>query len=137
MGSIRIPSACCGLVGLKPGLGVVPVGAAQASWGGMSENGPLATTVDDAALMFSVMADDPDAATLIQPTALRIAVSTSAPSPATPVARAWAEAVHRTADLLRGGHRSVGVAALPGQPDERDRTGVVDGGSCLRCPRID
>lgn len=104
MGSIRIPSACCGLVGLKPGRGMVPVGEAQTSWGGMSENGPLATTVEDAALMFSVMADDPDAATLIQPTALRIAVSTSPPSPATPVARAWSEAVHRTADLLRDGH---------------------------------
>lgn len=104
MGSIRIPSACCGLVGLKPGLGVVPVGEAQTSWGGMSENGPLATTVADAALMFSVMAGDPEAATLIQPTALRIAVSTSAPGLATPVARAWAQAVYRTADLLRGDH---------------------------------
>ncbi|MEB3071945.1 amidase [[Mycobacterium] vasticus] len=104
MGSIRIPAACCGLVGLKPGHGVVPVGAPHSGWGGMSENGPIATTVDDAALMFSVMADDPDAATVIQPTALRIAVSTSAPSLATPVARAWAEAVHRTGDLLRGRH---------------------------------
>ncbi|MGB3520525.1 MAG: amidase family protein [Mycobacterium sp.] len=103
MGSIRIPAACCGLVGLKPGHGVVPVGEAHASWGGMSENGPLATTVADAALMFSVMADDPDAAVLIPGPTLRIAVSTSAPSLATPVARDWAETVHRTADLLRGG----------------------------------
>ncbi|ULP47791.1 amidase [Mycolicibacter virginiensis] len=104
MGSIRIPAACCGLVGLKPGHGVVPVGEAHASWGGMSENGPLTTTVADAALMFSVLAADPDAAALIDPPTLRIAVSTSAPSLATPVARGWAEAVHRTADLLRGGH---------------------------------
>lgn len=104
MGSIRIPAACCGLVGLKPGHGVVPVGEARSSWGGMSENGPLATTVEDAALMFSVMADDPAAAALVQPSALRIAVSTSAPSAATPVARAWAEAVRRTGELLSGDH---------------------------------
>ncbi|BBY33876.1 hypothetical protein BST33_12260 [Mycolicibacter minnesotensis] len=104
MGSIRIPAACCGLVGLKPGLGVVPVGEAQTSWGGMSENGPLATTVADAALMFSVMADNPGAAQLIEPSALRIAVSTSAPGPATPVAHAWAEAARRSADLLRAVH---------------------------------
>lgn len=115
MGSIRIPSACCGVVGLKPGHGVVPVGEAHASWGGMSENGPLATTVADAALMFSVMADDPDTAALIPPPTLRIGVSTSAPSLATPVARDWADAVHRTADLLRGGGHLV-RSATPRYP---------------------
>ena len=50
-GSIRIPAACCGLFGLKPGLGVVPADIGPDSWKHMSENGPLATTVDDAALL--------------------------------------------------------------------------------------
>ena len=59
MGSIRIPAACCGLVGLKPGAGVVPSGLGDGSWFGMAENGPLATTVDDAALLLSVLAGQP------------------------------------------------------------------------------
>ncbi|MBT0566146.1 amidase [Williamsia sp. CHRR-6] len=55
MGSIRIPAACTGLVGLKPGPGLIPGGG---GWHGMIENGPLATTVADAGLMFGVMAGD-------------------------------------------------------------------------------
>jgi amidase len=59
LGSIRIPSACCGLFGLKPGMGVVPSAVGIDSWYGFSENGPIATTVDDAALVLSVMAGRP------------------------------------------------------------------------------
>ncbi|GAA2063152.1 amidase [Williamsia deligens] len=59
LGSIRIPSADCGLFGIKPGRGVVPPQTSGNGWYGMSENGPLATTVADAALMLGVMADDP------------------------------------------------------------------------------
>ncbi|HET9171394.1 MAG TPA: amidase family protein [Actinospica sp.] len=76
LGSIRIPAACCGLVGIKPGSGVVPVSIdGTPVWDGLSENGPLATTVQDAALALSVMAAKPDLATLADPGALRIGLS--------------------------------------------------------------
>jgi len=80
MGSIRIPAACCGLVGIKPGTGVVPAELGPNDWYGMSENGVLATTVADAALVLSVMADDPGLAEVREPDRpLRIAVSTKPP----------------------------------------------------------
>lgn len=100
MGSIRIPSACCGLVGLKPGWGVVPSDIGAGSWHGMAENGPLATTVADAALMFSVLAGDPSCAVLGDPGTLRLAVSTKAPAAGVPVSKEWAGAARRVARLL-------------------------------------
>ena len=76
LGSIRIPAACCGLVGIKPGTGVVPVSLdGEPQWGGLVENGPLATTVEDAALGLSVMARDPKLAELGDPGPLRIGLS--------------------------------------------------------------
>jgi amidase len=83
MGSIRIPAACCGLVGFKPGRGVVPSELGDGSWFDMAENGPLATSVDDCALLLSVMAGRPDLATVTDPGRVRVAVSTEAPAPFT------------------------------------------------------
>ncbi|NUR92219.1 MAG: amidase, partial [Nonomuraea sp.] len=57
MGSLRIPGACCGVLGLKPGPGLVP--SPTEDWQHLSENGPLATTVADLALTLSVLAADP------------------------------------------------------------------------------
>ena len=116
MGSIRIPSACCGLVGLKPGLGVVPSEIGNGSWFDMAENGPIATTVADAALMFSVLADRPDLAE-VQPTAeLRIAVAIGAPGGPSPIDKHWAAATRETADLLRSaGHQVSDVRPPYGQ----------------------
>ena len=54
-GSIRIPAAWSGLVGLKPTLGRVPLWPASA-FPGVSCAGPMTRTVRDAALMFSAMA---------------------------------------------------------------------------------
>ncbi|MDP9847109.1 amidase [Streptosporangium lutulentum] len=56
LGSLRIPAACCGVVSIKPGQNVVP--SPEHDWYGMSENGPLATTVADLALALAVMAGD-------------------------------------------------------------------------------
>jgi len=77
LGSIRIPAACCGLIGIKPGSGVVPSGVGANGWFGMSENGPLATTVGDTALMLSVLAGRRDLATPVEPRRLRVALSTT------------------------------------------------------------
>jgi Asp-tRNA(Asn)/Glu-tRNA(Gln) amidotransferase A subunit family amidase len=50
-GSIRIPSAVCGLSGFKPSLGRVPSGDPNApSWGALSTKGPMARRVRDVAL---------------------------------------------------------------------------------------
>ncbi len=54
-GSIRIPAAFCGLVGLKPTRGVVPRRPAP-DWIDLSTDGPLATTVADVRLLLSVLA---------------------------------------------------------------------------------
>jgi amidase len=112
MGSIRIPSACCGLVGIKPGHGVVPSDLGDGNWFDMAENGPLATTVRDAALTLAVMAARPQLAVLEEPKSLRIATSTRAPMVATPVDTHWSAAVGETGMLLREAGHTV-VAADP------------------------
>jgi len=54
-GSIRIPAAACGLIGLKPSRGLVPAGSGIASLAGLAVSGPLARTVTDAALLLDGM----------------------------------------------------------------------------------
>ena len=55
-GSIRIPAALCGTVGLKPTFGRVSrVGVTSLAWG-LDHVGPLTRTVEDAALCLQVLA---------------------------------------------------------------------------------
>lgn len=54
-GSIRIPAACCGLVGMKPTRGRVPASPGGPGWLGLSVIGALARTVSDSALMLDVL----------------------------------------------------------------------------------
>lgn len=54
-GSLRMPASACGVVGMKPSYGVVPVGA-PAYLDPFGHNGPMARNVADVRLMFDVMA---------------------------------------------------------------------------------
>jgi amidase len=54
-GSIRIPAACCGLVGMKPTRGLVSLAPTAESWLGLSVRGMLARTVSDSALLLDVI----------------------------------------------------------------------------------
>ena len=60
-GSVRIPAALCGCVGLKPSLGRIPMDILPTVFDDMSHFGPLARTVGDAALFLRV-AEGPDRA---------------------------------------------------------------------------
>ena len=58
-GSIRIPAACCGVYGIKPSFGRVPNALRPDAFGmatPFSSTGPLARTVEDAALALDVFA---------------------------------------------------------------------------------
>ncbi|MGH7751529.1 MAG: amidase, partial [Gemmatimonadales bacterium] len=55
-GSIRIPAACCGVTGLKPTYGLVPTqDVIPLSWS-LDHVGPMARSVEDAAVLLGVMA---------------------------------------------------------------------------------
>ena len=118
-GSIRIPAACCGLVGVKPERGRV----SRAPWGAgvlaLSTSGPIARTVRDAAAMLDAMTGyelgdatyrAADASPLVAecgvaPGTLRIAVTTVPPVDVA-VDDTAAEAAHACGRLLEElGHR--------------------------------
>ena len=131
-GSIRIPAACCGLVGLKPSRGRVSV-APELGDSSLTIDGVLTRTVADTAAILDVLAGyesgdatwapppaEPFALSASRPPlsvharegdggagadALRIAVTTLPPVPEAVVDEACAEAVADAAGLLRSlGH---------------------------------
>ena len=109
-GSIRLPAGWTGLVGLKPQRGRVSYAPLEEHWHGMSVLGALTRTVEDAALVYEALTDQPFvAAAKRDPGRLRIAVSTAIPPPVVArvepeVGRALAEA----AEMLRSlGHEVV------------------------------
>jgi amidase len=117
-GSVRIPAACCGLVGLKPSRGRISA-APELGDSSLGIDGMLTRTVADTAAILDVLAgyepgdatwapapDEPFAAGAArEPKALRIAASTLPPVPDAVVDDVCAGAVGDAAALLRSlGH---------------------------------
>ncbi|HEX6870010.1 MAG TPA: amidase family protein [Micromonosporaceae bacterium] len=123
LGSIRIPAACCGLVGFKPGHGVIAYDLGVSDWFGLAEHGVLATTVADAAVGFAVLAGR-DPAPLPELGRVRVAVSLRSP-----VLGVWPDQDARISlaaaarDLARAGHNL--VRADPVYPWRLSVTGIA------------
>jgi amidase len=83
LGSIRIPASSCGLVGLKPTHGRVPLGPDPDHWYGLSHAGFVTRSVEDTALLLdAVIQPEPGLSDAIADAAsLRVAVSTKPSTP--------------------------------------------------------
>jgi amidase len=128
-GSIRIPSAMCGLFGLKPQRGRVTTAPHEHLWWALGTVGPLARTVRDAAIVYDVIRGNTDTdlyragpvgsfeeAALRAPGRLRIGWSVKPVSVGIKPDPVHVAAVEETARLLAGlGHDVREID--PGYPD--------------------
>ncbi|HLH13542.1 MAG TPA: amidase [Solirubrobacteraceae bacterium] len=142
-GSIRIPSAWCGLFGLKPQRGRVPLSPHPRHWHGLSVAGVLARRVADTALFHDVVSGagpaDLDSApapsvpfahaAATPPARLRIAFSSATPPGVLAKPDAQAErALRETVELLR----SLGHDVLERDPDYGPAAGATVAALYLR-----
>jgi amidase len=121
-GSIRVPAAACGLVGLKPSRGLVPVGPHHDELaGGLDCEHVLTRTVRDSALMLDLTSGpEPASRTLVHRPAepflcavsrsgppLRVGLALRAPGGARPAEQIGAAVEGAAALLAKAGHRIV------------------------------
>ncbi len=128
-GSIRYPSACCGLVGLKPTWGRVSRFGVFPLAGSLDHVGPMARSVDDAAVVLDVLSgrDERDPTTLTAVPPVAVAETRDWPSLrvgyderycSEGVAPEVAAAIERAVSVLR----DVGASIRPVRVPERDET---------------
>ena len=129
-GSVRIPAACCGLVGLKPARGRISA-APELGDSSLGIDGVLTRTVADTAAILDVLEGyEPGDATWAPPPLepfgrsaqadpgkLRIAATTLPPGPEVPVDPICAGAVSDAAELLRSLGHEVEEVDPPWQVD--------------------
>jgi amidase len=70
-GSLRIPASFCGVVGLRPSVGLVPTHPSDWVWDTLQVTGPMARTAEDVALMLQAIAGPSEYSPLAQPAAGR------------------------------------------------------------------
>jgi amidase len=131
-GSIRIPSSCCGVLGLRPSQRRLPRESPEPT--GLSERGPLARSVADLKAAFAAMSAS--SAPLLPPADFRIGVVDASPLPVDPAcaaardrAAAGLDAAGYEVVTLAGWDplpvaeayrlvRPASVSTMPGDPEE-------------------
>ena len=115
-GSIRIPSAACGTVGLKPTFGEIPCDGVVPLSATLDHVGPMTRSVEDAALMFDALAGRQPRPLTPAAGRLRIGVAAGVSRPA-----------HRARRARRAGPRPGGLRRRrPSPRRDRDRPRGVD-----------
>ncbi|MDX6278205.1 MAG: amidase [Nocardioidaceae bacterium] len=140
-GSIRIPAACCGLVGFKPTQGTMP---SSGGWHDLSTQGGLAARVADSALFLDTFGTFPDSlveAAATDPAPLRIGLSYSAAAAtkALPLDPRVAAAIESAAETFRTAGHSVTRVDIPYTADSKALTirylaGIRDGAAGVDDP---
>ncbi|HTT94006.1 MAG TPA: amidase [Solirubrobacterales bacterium] len=109
-GSIRVPAALCGVVGIRPTRGLVPAtGVVPLAWS-LDAVGPLAADVATASRVLDVIAGRAAPAPRAEVSGLRIGLATALVDRAE---EAVAEAIGAAVELLREGGAEVTDVALP------------------------
>ena len=116
-GSIRLPAACCGIAGLKPGPGLVPTVDGLPHWFGLTSWGPMARSTADLGLMLDVLAGTDRFRATAPGVRLRIAVSTAPATAGTKVDPEIGTAIERLAAALESAGHTVVRADPPYPPD--------------------
>jgi amidase len=66
-GSLRIPASFCGIVGLRPSIGLVPTHPTDWAWDTLQVSGPMARTAADVGLMLQAIAGPSEFSPIAQP----------------------------------------------------------------------
>jgi len=112
-GSIRIPAACCGVVGFKPTFDAVPRDGVSTLGASLDHVGPIAASVADAALAWAVMAGQPAHVPIRRPLqGMRIGVPRE--DILAPLADSVANAVAAAVERMRHDGAEVVTIDLPG-----------------------
>jgi amidase len=120
-GSLRIPSANCGVIGFKPGLGTVPMaGGLDEHWYGCSAFGPIAANMADVLAAMDVLAgpgwaerDGPGRPNEQPDQPLRIAVALNRATPIGRPDRVYRSSLLAAAKTARGLGHSVAPVRVP------------------------